>query len=130
MADRRVLSFGANDTTVEDGAIRVPQERSCAALAAILEQAAGMGLPALMVGPAPVDDAAQNERIRLLSLAFESVCDRFATPFLGVVESLPASPVWMSEVAAGDGAHPGAEGYKALAGVVIDRGWASWLQVV
>lgn len=127
---RLVLSFGANDTTFEDGAIRVPQERSCAALAAILEQAARMGLPALMVGPAPVDDAAQNERIRLLSRAFERVCDRFATPFVGVVESLLASHVWMSEVAAGDGAHPGAEGYKALAGVVLDSGWAGWLQVV
>ncbi len=127
---RVVLSFGVNDTTVEDGAIRVSQKRSCAALAAILEQAADAGLPALVVGPAPVDDSAQNERIQLLSLAFEGVCDRFAAPFLDVVEPLLACPVWMGEVAAGDGAHPGAEGYEALAGVVLDWGWASWLQVV
>lgn len=58
------------------------------------------------------------------------MCDRLATPFLGVVEALLASPVWMSEVAAGDGAHPGAEGYKALAGVVLEGGWAGWLQAV
>jgi acyl-CoA thioesterase I len=125
---RVVLSFGANDTTVEDGAIRVPQERSCAALAAILEEAANAGLPTLTVGPARVDDAAQNERIRLLSVAFEQVCDRFAVPFVDVVEPLLASSVWMSEVAAGDGAHPGAEGYQALAGVVLDGGWMGWLQ--
>jgi acyl-CoA thioesterase-1 len=33
---RVVLSFGANDTTVDDGCLRVEPERSCAALADIL----------------------------------------------------------------------------------------------
>jgi acyl-CoA thioesterase I len=65
-----VLSFGANDTTIEDGRLRVEPERSCAALADILGEATVLGLPVLVVGPAPVDNAEQNERIRNLSVAF------------------------------------------------------------
>lgn len=40
---RIVLSFGANDTTVEDGRLRVETEQSCSALAAILEGSAAVG---------------------------------------------------------------------------------------
>jgi acyl-CoA thioesterase-1 len=125
---RVVLSFGANDTTVEDGQLRVSPERSCAALAAILADAADAGLPVLMVGPAPVDDTAQNERIQALSTAFEEVCRRSGTAFVSVVEPLLASRVWMQEVAACDGAHPAADGYEALAQLVIAGGWVGWLE--
>ena len=125
---RVVLSFGANDTTVEDGQLRVSPERSCAALAAILADAADAGLPVLMVGPAPVDDTAQNERIKALSAAFEEVCRRSGTAFVSVVEPLLASRVWMQEVAADDGAHPAADGYEALAQLVIAGGWVGWLE--
>lgn len=122
---RVVLSFGANDTTVEDGQLRVSPERSRAALVAILADA---GLPVLMVGPGPVDDTAQNERIQALSVAFEEVCRRFGTAFVSVVERLLASRVWMQEVAADDGAHPAADGYEALAQLVIAGGWVGWLE--
>jgi lysophospholipase L1-like esterase len=124
---RVVLSFGANDTTVEDGQLRVSSERSCAALAAILADAADAGLPVLMVGPAPVDDTAQNERIQALSAAFEEVCRRSGTAFVSVVQPLLASRVWMQEVAADDGAHPAADGYQSLAQLVIVGGWVGWL---
>jgi len=123
-----VLSFGANDTTAEHGRPRVEHERSCAALAAILGDAASLGLPVLMVGPAPVDDREQNVRIRRLSDAFAEVCRRASVPFVRVVEPLLASDVWMQEVAAGDGAHPAANGYEALAGCVIAGGWVDWLR--
>ena len=33
-------------------------------------------------------------------------------------------PVWMAEVSAGDGAHPGAAGYAKLAALV--DGWECW----
>jgi lysophospholipase L1-like esterase len=125
---RIVLSFGVNDTTVQDGTIRVPQERSCAALTAILTSAVDAGLPVLMVGPAPVDDAAQNERIQFLSAAFEEICRRSGAMCVSVVDPLLASQVWMREVAAGDGAHPAADGYEALAQLVIAAGWADWLR--
>jgi acyl-CoA thioesterase I len=125
---RVVLSFGANDTTVENGQLRVVPERSCAVLAAILQDAANLARPVLMVGPAPVGDPEQNERIRSLADAFADVCEQAGAAFVSVVEPLLASPVWMAQVAAGDGAHPAAEGYEVLSGLVIAAGWADWLR--
>jgi acyl-CoA thioesterase I len=123
-----VLSFGANDTTAEDGRVRVEPERSCAALAGILREAAGLGLPVLVVGPAPVDNAEQNERIRNLSAAFAHVCRQAGIVFVSVVEALLASQLWLGEVATSDGAHPAADGYQALSDCVIAGGWADWLR--
>jgi acyl-CoA thioesterase I len=125
---RVVLSFGANDTNVEDGTLRVSRERSCAALTAILTGAADVGLSVLMVGPAPVDDPTQNERIRSLSAAFEEVCGLSGAMFVSVVDPLLASQAWMREVAADDGAHPAADGYEVLSKLVIAGGWADWLR--
>ncbi len=122
------MSFGANDTTIEHGQLRVESERSCAALATILKEAATVGLRVLMVAPAPVDDPEQNERIRGLSVAFASICRGAGTAFVSVVEPLLASQVWMQEVAAGDGAHPAADGYEALSSCVLAAGWAGWLR--
>lgn len=125
---RIVLSFGANDTTVEDGRLRVEAKHSCAALSAILKGATAAGVRALMVGPAPVDDPAQNERICALSAAFGDACREASVSFVSVVEPLLASRVWMEEVASGDGAHPAADGYEVLAQLVIAAGWADWLR--
>jgi acyl-CoA thioesterase I len=124
---RIVMSFGANDTTIEDGVQRVDAERSCDALGDMLARASAIGLPALVVGPAPVDDAEQNRRIQSLSVAFGEICASHAVPFLGVVEPLLGSDVWREQVASGDGAHPGAAGYEALAQLVLAGGWLDWL---
>jgi acyl-CoA thioesterase I len=67
---RIVLSFGTNDTSVEHDRVRVKADRSLAALATILEEAATIGLPSLVVGPAPVDEPGHNGRIRSLSGSF------------------------------------------------------------
>jgi acyl-CoA thioesterase-1 len=125
---RVVLSFGANDTTLDGGQPRVAPECSCAALAMILHDAAGLGLGALMVGPAPVDDPEQNARILDLSASFGQVCGRAGVAFLSVVEPLLDCNDWMAEVAAGDGAHPSARGYEILVDLVLARGFADWLR--
>ena len=124
---RIVVSFGANDTTIEDGAVRVASEDSRAALAGILDQATALGFPAFVVGPAPVEDAGQNRRITALTAIFAGVCAERGTPFLGVAEPLLGSPAWMSEVASGDGAHPASEGYETIAQLLIDGGLRDWL---
>jgi acyl-CoA thioesterase-1 len=125
---RIVLSFGANDTTLEHGQPRVTPERSCAALARILEGATTLGLIPLVIGPAPVDDPQQNERIQTLSARFSKLCASVNVHFVSVVEQLLASSVWMTHVAAGDGAHPAAEGYHELADLILAAGWADWLR--
>jgi acyl-CoA thioesterase-1 len=127
-ADTRiVISFGANDTTIEAGQRRVEHDRSCGALADILDRAETVGLSVLAVGPAPVEDAEQNEHIHSLSASFAGVCAERSTRFVSVVEPLLASRTWMDQVATGDGAHPGSAGYDALADQVLNGGWLEWL---
>ncbi|MBA3807868.1 MAG: G-D-S-L family lipolytic protein [Solirubrobacterales bacterium] len=125
---RVVFAFGANDTTLEDNGVRVDADCSCDALTTVLDEAGVIGLPSFVVGPAPVDDPDQNHRIRELSVFFAAACAPRQVPFVGVVEPLLASPVWMAEVAAGDGAHPGTGGYEALAKLILDHGWVDWLR--
>ncbi|MGH2834238.1 MAG: GDSL-type esterase/lipase family protein [Solirubrobacteraceae bacterium] len=124
---RIVLSFGANDTTIEDGSVRVCPERSCEALGTILDEANSLGLPVLLVGPAPVDDPDQNPRIGALTESFAEVCRQRDVPFIAVLEPLEQSQVWMSEVAGADGAHPAAGGYETIAELLINGGLLSWL---
>jgi acyl-CoA thioesterase-1 len=125
---RIVLSFGANDTSIEHGRVRVDADRSLGMLAMILDEAATIGTPTLVLGPAPVDDPEQNRRIQSLSVSFAEVCAERGVPFVSVIEPLLASPVWMEQIAGGDGAHPGTEGYDALADLVLAGGWLDWLR--
>jgi len=124
-----VVSFGANDTTIEHGRLRVAAERSCAALAGILDGAAALGLVTLVVGPAPVGDPQQNERILALSASFSDVCSTTGVRFISVVEQLLDAGIWMTQVMAGDGAHPAAEGYEVFAELILAAGWTDWLRV-
>jgi acyl-CoA thioesterase I len=128
-ADSRIiLAFGANDTSLEDGRVRVDAPRSAGALARILDEAAMLDLRAFVIGPAPVDDPEQNRRIHRLSASFGGLCAERGVPFVDVIETLLASPVWIEQIAAGDGAHPGADGYDALAPLVLAGGWLDWLR--
>ena len=91
MDSRIVLSFGANDTTIEGDRMRVEAGRSAGTLAAILDEAAMLGLQAFVVGPAPVDDPEQNRSIRSLSLLHGGVCAEHEVPFVSVIEALLTS---------------------------------------
>jgi acyl-CoA thioesterase I len=125
---RLVLSFGVNDTTVDVGQRRVEQTDSLGALEEVVGRAARLGVPVLVVGPAPVDDAEQNCRIQALSVAFSAACAEWGVPFVGVIDALLASDVWREEVSRRDGAHPEAGGYEALAELVIAGNWVEWLR--
>ncbi|WP_169064199.1 GDSL-type esterase/lipase family protein [Geodermatophilus dictyosporus] len=122
---RLVVSFGVNDTTLEDGAPRVAPERSVAALDTVLAGARAAGWPVLVVGPPPVADAAQNARTADLDARFAELCATRGVPHVAVHAALAAGPAWTAEVAAGDGAHPGAAGYAALADLVWPH-WRAW----
>ena len=122
---RVVLSLGVNDTTVEGGATRVAAVDSVDFLARILTGVRQAGWSVLMVGPPPVADSDQNERIAGLEASFSAVCDAAAVNFVPVFHHLAADQVWMREVADGDGAHPGAQGYQQLADLVWPR-WYAW----
>lgn len=124
---RVVLSTGVNDTTEEAGAARLAPRESVAALTRMLTGAAATGWPVLVVGPPAVADPVQNRRIADLDDLFAGVCAEHDVPYVPVVTALAADPTWRAEVAAGDGAHPGADGYAVLAGLVRPH-WQRWLR--
>jgi acyl-CoA thioesterase I len=123
---RVVLSFGVNDTADEDGAPRLDPARSVAALGEVLAGAAVAGWPVLVVGPPAVADADHNARTAALDDRLARACAEHGVPHVPVLAALAADPVWMREVAAGDGAHPGAAGYAVLADLVHPH-WVDWL---
>jgi acyl-CoA thioesterase-1 len=127
-AGRVAFCFGANDATPIMGTTRVRPASSVACLADALAEAAAWRLPAFVVGPPPAGDAAQHGRILALEVAFADVCREHGAPFVPTCEALLADGAWMHEARAGDGAHPGARGYAALARLVLRGGWLDWLR--
>ena len=123
---RVVFSFGANDATREDGRLRSEMAESVANLDRALTGALERHLAAFVVGPAPVSDAAQQERISDLSGAFADATARRGVPYVHIADVLRASPAYRAELEAGDGAHPSAAGYALIAGLVMPA-WLDWL---
>ncbi len=126
---RVVFSFGANDTTMENGKTRVPINQSIENIYNILSEAKQL-YPVLMVSPAPCGDREQNQRIANLSQEFAGVCQQLNIPYLNVFPILKKSSVWIDEAKNNDGAHPRAGGYQELAQIVDNwDGWLSWFAV-
>jgi acyl-CoA thioesterase-1 len=76
-------------------------------LARILSEVRDAGWTSLVVGP-PVADPDQDERIALLDTAFSATCKAAGGGYVHVFAALLADRMWMQQVAADDGAHPGA----------------------
>jgi acyl-CoA thioesterase I len=125
---RVVLAFGVNDVTLEDESRRCSQEQSLLSLEEVLLGAQGLGLRRFVVGPAPIDDEAANDRIAELSYAYRMLCARHRVPFVPLVEELRDNRVWREAVASGDGSHPGAAGYAEIARLVLAADWLDWLR--
>lgn len=121
-----VLSAGVNDTTLLGGRPRVAAPYSTANLDMMLRHCRDAGWPVLVVGPPPVDDELQNDRIAGLDGLFASLCQRRGVPYVGVLPALRPDPIWRREVFEGDGSHPGGQGYEVLAGLVLPA-WDAWL---
>jgi len=120
---RVVFSFGANDTTWEQGRVRVPIPDSLR-YAGMMLLVAKRRYSVLMVSPPPLANAEQNQRTAELVQAQQQMCKGFEIPYLDVFTPLHKSPIWMREVRSRDGAHPDAAGYCELAQLVLN--WPSW----
>jgi len=125
---RVILAFGVNDVSLEDEARRRTREQSLLSLEEVLLGAQGLGLRRFAVGPAPIGDEAENDRIAELSYAYRMLCARHRVPFVPLVEELRDNEVWRRAIAAGDGTHPGAAGYAEIARLVLAAGWLDWLR--
>lgn len=120
---RVVFSFGVNDTTLEQGKTRVQVSDSLQNTRKMLTDAAST-YPVLMIGPPPIADFEQNQRIDHLSQQIQSICEEINIPYLNIFNSLISSQVWIDEVKNYDGAHPRSEGYIILANLV--KNWSAW----
>jgi lysophospholipase L1-like esterase len=118
-----LFSFGVNDTTLDDGRLRVAGDESVKITRQLLK-AAKSRYPVLMVGPPPIADSEQNRRTELLSGHLCEVAGQENVPFLDVFQALLRDKVWMAEIRLDDGAHPRAAGYECLAKLV--DGWSEW----
>ena len=123
---RVVVSFGVNDTTWVDSGPRVAAADSLTNLRLLLQQLRDRCWPVMVVGPPAVDDQDQNARIRVLDGRFQELCSALEVAYVGLVDVLATDHGWCREVAAGDGAHPGAEGYQRIAELAWPS-WSSWL---
>jgi acyl-CoA thioesterase I len=120
---RLVFSFGVNDCISENGGCRVQLFHTVSNAQAILAAAVAYA-PTVMIGPAPISETDVNNRVRELIPALSAACHEHGVPFLDVFDRLKSSSAWMREVAQGDGAHPGQQGYEELASLV--NGWPDW----
>jgi acyl-CoA thioesterase-1 len=122
---RLVFAFGVNDCGPDDagGERRIPRHATLDNAAEILGDSA-LRWPTLMIGPPPIADAAVNARIEDLNGALRAVAARLGVPYCDVFAMLRADHIWMADVAAWDGAHPGARGYAALARLIT--AWPEW----
>ena len=118
-----VFSFGVKDTVEESGKERVPILKSVENAKSILLGAKAK-CPVIMVGPAPVDDKAQNERIKMYDKAYQKICEENFIAYISIFDALVGNEVWMQEISGNDGAHPHAKGYKLIADMIYT--WDTW----
>lgn len=124
---RVVLSCGVNDTTWESDGPRLMPAESEANVEVLLAKFRARGWPVLVVGPAPVGDLPQHQRIAELASRFAAAAERQCVPYVDVFGRLRADRNWLEEAAAFDGAHPGSRGYQRLADLILPT-WLSWLE--
>lgn len=108
-----VFSFGTNDVIYG-----VPTENSLAALTSALDRAAGLEVPAYVIGPPDAPGIAD---------AYAGICAARDIPFFDTVTRLGPGSTWRAEADAGDGSHPGAGGYAELADLLAGAGLVEWL---
>lgn len=122
-----VVSFGVNDAMDgDDGRRRVPLDETVAHLRTLLTGAAAAGHEVLVVGPPPVADERVNARVAEVDARLRAEAAGHGVTAVEVLGPLRGAGPWMAQVRAGDGAHPGAEGYAALA-VLVRPAWRTWL---
>jgi acyl-CoA thioesterase I len=124
VACRLVLGLGHGD------AVRgMSLPRSRLNLANVLDDAHSRGLPAFVVGPPPVGPPEERAALEELSATFGDVCRRRDVPFVDTFAPLVTHETWLTDLAAGDGIHPGQAGYGLIAWLVLHGGWYEWLGV-
>lgn len=121
---RLVVGLGHNDL---DEGLSLPRSRLN--LANVLDECGSRSLPVFVVGPPPAPRPDRADLVAELSDAFADVCLRRRVPYVDCWRPLVHHEDWLTDIAAGDGRHPGQVGYGLMAWLVLHNGWAQWLGV-
>jgi lysophospholipase L1-like esterase len=118
-----VIAFGANDIRLDR-----PVEETCAALEQTLRWAGGQGFAVMVMGTPHAAEPELDALRALYNAKMEETARRLGAPFLDVRERLADWTAWHRGAMEGDGIHPGAEGYAAVAAAFGQwLPWRRWL---
>lgn len=118
-----VFSFGSNDMTATADSLRVSIPDSVENFLSIVGTAK-KNCRTLFIGPPPVGDQAQDNRIIALCSTYRQLAGEIGVPYLSLANDLSGDPVWRRAVFSSDDTHPGADGYALIAERVIN--WPAW----
>ena len=121
--NRLVVALGAADI-----AAGLSIARSRLNLANILDGAQSQQIRTFVVGPPPLPGV-DGDALAALSAAFADVTTRRQVPYVETCAPLRGHDQWNTDVASGDGVHPGQAGYGLLAWLVLHNGWHQWMGV-
>jgi lysophospholipase L1-like esterase len=93
-------------------------------MAGLLRWTQGEGHTAFVVAAPPMAEPLLDAKRAALKDSLAQVCRDFAAPILDLPGAVADWSAWHAEAAAGDGAHPNAEGYRRVA-EAFGR-WAEW----
>ena len=125
---RIVLSFGGADASAPDGLPRVDAVTSAHNATLIIKTALAFG-PTLVVGPPPMADPGFSARTMVLNQAYARAAQALGASYLDVHTPLSGRSEYLDELKAGDGVHPGADGYTMLAALVDAwEPWNAWVE--
>lgn len=110
------FSFGTADATRG-----VPLQATLEAAEAILAASAERW-PTFFAGPAGATRPDAAPALPGINQGLMDLCARLGIPALDLFAVLAGHPAYLRELHAGDGVHPGAEGYDLITGLVLD--WA------
>lgn len=113
---RIVLSFGVNDTAVENGKVRVEFDKSVATMRQLLIDT--QHYSPIFIGPPAVANEEQNQRIEALTQAYQQVANELGVPFIALFSHLINDQAYKQSVIDFDGSHPRQAGYEKMARII------------
>ncbi len=119
---RFVLSLGINDVSLVGSKQQVSSSESIKNTTSILKET-GKHYEVIMVGPPPVLDEATSLRIRKLSMSLNDSCRDIGVRYIDIYTPLVESPIYLKDIAKGDGYHPSSTGYSEIARVINETGF-------